>query len=138
MNIFYTLKDMVSLEDSISIISGRGEIQSKLSTSSTISSPINDSVNSTFNCFTLYDGDGRVSLNFFGINISFTKRKRNSDYVIMWINDVQKSQRKKNQIKESKITLGDIFFKFNNLELPRFARKSIFSTFQGAMGFISW
>ena len=85
MNFCYTLKDMVSFlgslrtEYAIGRIFGRGEIQSKLSTSSVISSPICGSDILTFNCQTLYDEDGRPSLNLFGITISFTmKNYRNS------------------------------------------------------------
>ena len=44
-------------------------------------------------------------------------------------------------MKESKNTLAEVLIKVNCLDLPRFVRNSIFSTFQGAMssgGFSIW
>ena len=70
-----SIQGSLLIECTISRISGRGEIQSKLSTSSAISIPVDRISVCNFNCLTLYDGDGKDSLKFLGITISFTKKK---------------------------------------------------------------
>ena len=66
-----------TLRHSISKMSGRGEIQSKVSRSSLISCLTIDRNMVSLKNLTLYDGDGRVSLNSFGIITFFTKIKIN-------------------------------------------------------------
>ena len=104
MNVWYTLKviqgSMLILCRMIRI-SRRGEIQNKLSTSSTISCPVRGCDVSTFNCLTLYDdGDGRESLNFLSITKSFLKKFWLQQH--MWINDVQKWRERENISNERK------------------------------------
>ena len=55
-------------------MSGRGEIQSKPSSSSLILYLVSGGGIDSFKCLTLYNGDGKVSLNSFGIITSFTKK----------------------------------------------------------------
>lgn len=61
---------------SIVRMSRRGEIQSKLSTSSSIAYLVNDSGEDKIKCkcLTLYAGDDTVFLNLFGIIVFFTNQ----------------------------------------------------------------